>query len=46
MNFSAEPRRVAVRGASLLLATDDAAVHDAGSGQLNLPGHSAAVVSE
>ncbi len=46
MNFSAEPRRVAVRGASLLLATDDAAVHDAGSGQLDLPGHSAAVVSE
>ena len=47
MNFSAEPRRVAVRGASLLLATDDSAVLDgAGGGHLELPGHSAAVVSE
>jgi maltooligosyltrehalose trehalohydrolase len=47
MNFSAEPRRLAVRGASLLLATDDAALLDAASaGHLDLPGHSAAIISE
>jgi maltooligosyltrehalose trehalohydrolase len=43
MNFSAEPRRVAVRGDSLLLATEDGVRVDAG--QLDLPGHSAAIVS-
>lgn len=43
MNFSAEPRRVAVGGGSLLLATEA----DAGLGTdgLELPGHSAAVVA-
>ncbi|MET4093222.1 malto-oligosyltrehalose trehalohydrolase [Arthrobacter sp. UYCu712] len=47
MNFSAEPRRVAVRGTSLLLATDDAVLPDSVSaGHLDLPRHSAAIVSE
>ncbi|MCU1548832.1 MAG: treZ [Arthrobacter sp.] len=44
LNFSAEPRHVAVRGASLLLATDDSVRLE--SGGLKLPGHSAAIVSE
>ena len=43
MNFSAEPRRVTVRGGSLLLATDDAVSLEAG--RVELPGHTAAVVS-
>ncbi|HET6269176.1 MAG TPA: malto-oligosyltrehalose trehalohydrolase [Arthrobacter sp.] len=43
LNFSAEPRHVAVRGASLLLASDDSVRLD--SGGLKLPGHSAAIVS-
>ncbi|MET3946468.1 maltooligosyltrehalose trehalohydrolase [Arthrobacter sp. UYCu512] len=44
MNFSAEPRRLSVAGASISLATEDA-VHLA-DGQLALPGHSAAVISK
>ena len=43
LNFSAEPRHVAVRGASLLLASEDSVRLD--SGGLKLPGHSAAIVS-
>ena len=43
MNFSAEPRRVAVRGGSLLLATEaDVGLSPDG---LELPGHSAAVLA-
>ncbi|MDQ0849313.1 maltooligosyltrehalose trehalohydrolase [Arthrobacter sp. B3I9] len=44
MNFSAEPRRIAVPAAALLLATDDAAELD--GGYLELPGHSAVVATE
>ncbi|MEO3934051.1 malto-oligosyltrehalose trehalohydrolase [Micrococcaceae bacterium Sec7.4] len=44
MNFAAEPRRVAVTGASMALATDDAVRLTAG--QLDLPGHSAAIISK
>jgi maltooligosyltrehalose trehalohydrolase len=44
MNFAAEPRRVSVTGASIALATDDAARLTAG--QLDLPGHSAAIISK
>ncbi|WP_224049789.1 malto-oligosyltrehalose trehalohydrolase [Arthrobacter sp. NicSoilB4] len=44
MNFSAEPRRLAVAAASLALATDDGARLD--GGQLDLPGHSAAIISK
>ncbi|MET3809540.1 malto-oligosyltrehalose trehalohydrolase [Arthrobacter sp. UYEF3] len=44
MNFSAEPRRVAVGGGSLLLATEDA-VRLSPDG-LELPAHSAAVVAQ
>ena len=44
MNFSAEPRRLAVAGASITLATD-AGAH-LGDGQLDLPGHSAAIISK
>jgi hypothetical protein len=44
MNFAAEPRRIAVPAAALLLATDDAAELD--GGYLDLPGHSAVVATE
>ncbi|QDY90432.1 malto-oligosyltrehalose trehalohydrolase [Arthrobacter sp. UKPF54-2] len=44
MNFSAEPRQVAVSGGSLLLATEDGVAMAAG--QVELLGHSAAVVSK
>ena len=44
MNFSAAPRRVAVGGGSLLLATEDAVALSGGG--VDLPGHSAAVVSK
>ncbi|WP_144671188.1 malto-oligosyltrehalose trehalohydrolase [Arthrobacter sp. U41] len=44
MNFSAEPRVLAVAGASIALATDDAVRLD--SGRLDLPGHSAAIISK
>ena len=44
MNFAAEPRHIAVGGGSLLLATEDGVALAAG--QVELPGHSAAVVSK
>jgi maltooligosyltrehalose trehalohydrolase len=44
MNFSAEPRMLAVAGASIALATDDAVRLD--GGRLDLPGHSAAIISK
>ena len=44
MNFSAEPRRLAVAGSSMALATDDGVRLD--GGQLDLPGHSAAIISK
>ncbi|MET1064603.1 MAG: DUF3459 domain-containing protein, partial [Arthrobacter sp.] len=44
LNFAAEPRRVAVAGGSIALATDGCArLND---GQLDLPGHSAAIISK
>lgn len=46
MNFSAQPRRIPVHAASLLLATEDSALLDTASGQLDLPGHSAAIISK
>ncbi|WP_026537602.1 malto-oligosyltrehalose trehalohydrolase [Arthrobacter sp. 9MFCol3.1] len=51
MNFSAEARRVPVRGAALALATDDGVRLDPASGgaasatPLHLPGHSAAILT-
>ena len=45
MNFSCEPRRLAVAGTSMMLATDDDGVRLAG-GELDLPGHSAAIISK
>ena len=44
MNFSAEPRGVAVTGASVALATDDGV--RLGTGRLDLPGHSAAILAK
>ncbi len=44
MNFSAGPRRLAVSGASVVLATDSAVRLD--NAQLDLPGHSAAIISK
>ncbi|XAS63331.1 malto-oligosyltrehalose trehalohydrolase [Micrococcaceae bacterium Sec5.8] len=44
MNFFVEPRRLAVAGSSIALATDDAACLS--DGQLDLPGHSAAIISK
>ncbi|MHA7222037.1 malto-oligosyltrehalose trehalohydrolase [Arthrobacter sp. RHLT1-20] len=44
MNFSARPNRLAVGGASIALATDD--VVRLTAGQLDLPGHSAAIISK
>ncbi|MFM9429197.1 malto-oligosyltrehalose trehalohydrolase [Arthrobacter sp. MP_2.3] len=43
LNFSTEPRRLAVSGSTLALATDGAARLE--GGQLELPGHSAAIIS-
>jgi maltooligosyltrehalose trehalohydrolase len=47
LNFSAEARQVAVRGGSLALATDDGVRLESGgsAGQLILPGHSAAILT-
>ncbi|RKR20539.1 malto-oligosyltrehalose trehalohydrolase [Arthrobacter oryzae] len=48
MNFSPEPLLLGVRGGSLALATDDAVRLDASAGdggQLELPGHSAAILT-
>ncbi len=42
MNFSAEPRRVPVAGTAITLTTDDGA--RLADSQLDLPGHSAAVI--
>ncbi|MEO5779603.1 MULTISPECIES: malto-oligosyltrehalose trehalohydrolase [Arthrobacter] len=44
MNFSAEPQQVTVAGASITLATDDGV--RLAAGRLDLPGHSAAIISE
>ncbi|SDK52246.1 maltooligosyl trehalose hydrolase [Arthrobacter sp. ov407] len=47
MNFSAGERRIPVRGATLALATDDAVRLEDSSGdggQIELPGHSAAIL--
>jgi len=47
LNFSAEARRLPVRGGSVALATDDGVRLESGgsAGQLNLPGHSAAILT-
>jgi maltooligosyltrehalose trehalohydrolase len=44
MNFSAEPNRLAVAGSTIALATDGGA--RLGDRQLDLPGHSAAIISK
>ena len=44
MNFSAEPNRLAVAGSTIALATDAGAL--LGDGRLDLPGHSAAIITK